>query len=138
MDNPKMKDFTLRDHFAGIAMSILGGKPIDPDSIKEEELVMTTSDFIAHRSYLMAEAMLRKREQYTDNGPLLPNADGPEADGVPKMSFGKYKGTKVDELPANYLLWLWENNCSDKSVKLWIGQNLPHLQDLKTAGMGDQ
>lgn len=25
------------------------------------------------------------------------------------MPFGKYKGTPVEDLPADYLTWLWEN-----------------------------
>jgi len=25
------------------------------------------------------------------------------------MPFGKYKGVKLEDVPASYLLWLWDN-----------------------------
>lgn len=37
-----------------------------------------------------------------------------------KMPFGKYKGEKIGNIPADYLLWLYENNKCDKSVREYI------------------
>ena len=30
------------------------------------------------------------------------------------MPFGKYKGTPMQDVPANYLLWLWDNGLKEK------------------------
>ena len=50
------------------------------------------------------------------------------------MPFGKYKGTPMGEVPASYLLWLWEEaqfwQKSDKQsdVAYYIRQNFHALE----------
>jgi len=36
------------------------------------------------------------------------------------MPFGKHKGDKMIEVPAEYLLWLYNNNLKDGNVKNYI------------------
>ena len=31
------------------------------------------------------------------------------------MPFGKYKGTPMQDVPASYLLWLWDNGLKERS-----------------------
>jgi uncharacterized protein (DUF3820 family) len=45
------------------------------------------------------------------------------------MSFGKYMGKKMANVPAPYLLWLYEKGCDHKGVKNYI---LANLEILKT------
>lgn len=35
-----------------------------------------------------------------------------------EMPFGKYKGKKMEDVPASYLLWLWDNG-------VWAETNKP-------------
>lgn len=44
------------------------------------------------------------------------------------MPFGKYKGTKMGNVPAEYLMWLYDNNKCDKAVREYIEDNLDVLQ----------
>lgn len=44
------------------------------------------------------------------------------------MPFGKYKGTPMKEVPAYYLLWLWDNDRMSPSVEHYIEQNLEVLE----------
>ena len=44
------------------------------------------------------------------------------------MESGKYAGQPIGEVPANYLLWLYDNNRANNKVKLYIAANLKHLQ----------
>jgi uncharacterized protein (DUF3820 family) len=44
------------------------------------------------------------------------------------MPFGKYKNKKMMEVPAKYLLWLFEKGCSDFAVKTYIHNNLQGLK----------
>lgn len=51
------------------------------------------------------------------------------------MPFGKHKGTAMANVPASYLLWLWEqwNNSmpegyANESVKAYIKDNLDELE----------
>lgn len=44
------------------------------------------------------------------------------------MPYGKYKGVEMQEVPASYLIWLYENDkCSD-SVKEYVEDNLEILK----------
>lgn len=44
------------------------------------------------------------------------------------MPWGKYQGTAIANVPADYLLWLYENNkCSD-DVKSYIEDNIDVLK----------
>lgn len=36
------------------------------------------------------------------------------------MPFGKYKGEKMEDVPASYLLWLYDNNKCNTQVKEYI------------------
>ena len=55
------------------------------------------------------------------------------------ISFGKHKGTPISEVPANYLLWMRDGDVRPGSEeRMWIEDNLQHLQDLKATGLGDQ
>ena len=40
------------------------------------------------------------------------------------MPWGKFKGTKMGNVPAEYLLWLYENDKCDEPVKEYIEDNL--------------
>lgn len=39
------------------------------------------------------------------------------------MPFGKYKGEKMEKVPASYLLWLRDQGCSHPDVKSYIAEN---------------
>lgn len=44
------------------------------------------------------------------------------------MPYGKHKGVEMQEVPASYLIWLYENDkCSD-SVKEYVEDNLEILK----------
>lgn len=40
------------------------------------------------------------------------------------MPWGKFKGTKMGNVPAEYLLWLYENDKCDEPVREYIEDNL--------------
>lgn len=43
------------------------------------------------------------------------------------MPFGKYKDRKMKDVPADYLLWLRDQNCRHNEVKNYIEENLTVL-----------
>jgi len=43
------------------------------------------------------------------------------------MPWGKYKGDKMINVPASYLIWLHTNNKCDKEVKQYIEDNMDVL-----------
>lgn len=43
------------------------------------------------------------------------------------MPFGKYKGEKMEKVPASYLLWLRDQNCNHPQIKDYIEENLTIL-----------
>jgi uncharacterized protein (DUF3820 family) len=45
------------------------------------------------------------------------------------MPFGKYKGTKLANVPASYLIWLYYNGLNPGSLKDYITDNLDVLKD---------
>jgi uncharacterized protein (DUF3820 family) len=45
-----------------------------------------------------------------------------------KMPFGKYKGKEMANVPAPYLLWLYDEGCSHQGVRQYILANLKGLQ----------
>jgi uncharacterized protein (DUF3820 family) len=56
----------------------------------------------------------------------------PELDDNSKMPFGVYKGRKMVNVPAVYLLWLWDEKKYTKEVGVYIEENLQALkQELK-------
>ncbi len=44
------------------------------------------------------------------------------------INFGKHKGQKLANVPANYLLWLYDNNKCDGSLRAYIRENLDILR----------
>lgn len=48
------------------------------------------------------------------------------------MTFGKFKGKKMIDVPAVYLLWLYDNGCDHPGVMQYIQDNLDVLN--KQAG----
>lgn len=43
------------------------------------------------------------------------------------MPFGKYQGDRLIDIPASYLLWLYENNKAG-SIKSYIEENLDAIR----------
>jgi uncharacterized protein (DUF3820 family) len=50
------------------------------------------------------------------------------------MPWGKYKGVKMANVPASYLIWLYENSKCDKQVKEYIKDNEDVLKAQKARG----
>lgn len=46
-----------------------------------------------------------------------------------RMPFGKYKGEKMANVPASYLLWLYENDKCNKEVKEYVLDNLDVIKE---------
>jgi len=44
------------------------------------------------------------------------------------MPFGKHKGVQMANVPAEYLLWLHDNNLNNQEVKAYIIDNLDVLK----------
>ena len=44
------------------------------------------------------------------------------------MPFGVHAGKAMANVPANYLLWLWDNQRTNEEVKKYICENLQALQ----------
>ena len=44
------------------------------------------------------------------------------------MPFGKYQGKKMANVPAHYLIWLYDNNKCNKEVRTYIVDNLDVLK----------
>lgn len=44
------------------------------------------------------------------------------------MPFGKYRGTTMANVPAVYLLWLFNKGCDHDGVKQYINSNLDILR----------
>lgn len=52
-------------------------------------------------------------------------------DGDYKMPFGKYKDERIEDVPADYLLWLWDNGMFSKTqdpVHQYIAENFSTLE----------
>jgi uncharacterized protein (DUF3820 family) len=45
------------------------------------------------------------------------------------MPYGKYKGTKMIDVPASYLLWLYENSYCSVTVNNYIKDNLDVIKE---------
>lgn len=45
-----------------------------------------------------------------------------------KMPWGKYEGEKMANVPAEYLLWCFNNNKCSKEVAVYIQDNLDVLK----------
>lgn len=44
------------------------------------------------------------------------------------MTFGKYQGYQLANVPAGYLIWLYENASINESLKAYIKDNLDALK----------
>lgn len=44
------------------------------------------------------------------------------------MPFGKYMGQKMANVPADYLIWLYENNKCNFGVRQYVRDNLKDLK----------
>lgn len=44
------------------------------------------------------------------------------------MPYGKYKDYKMANVPASYLMWLYDNNKCDKAVRWYIERNMDAIQ----------
>jgi uncharacterized protein (DUF3820 family) len=45
------------------------------------------------------------------------------------MPFGKYKGDKMTNVPASYLIWLYDNGKCSSDVSEYIKENLDVLNE---------
>jgi uncharacterized protein (DUF3820 family) len=45
------------------------------------------------------------------------------------MPFGKYKNEKMANIPASYLMWLYDNNKCSLEVREYIKDNLDVLRE---------
>jgi uncharacterized protein (DUF3820 family) len=45
------------------------------------------------------------------------------------MPFGKYAGQKLANIPASYLIWIFENNKCTAEVARYINENLDVLKE---------
>ena len=45
-----------------------------------------------------------------------------------QMPWGKYKGQQMQDVPAFYLIWLYENNKCNWQLKCYIEDNLDTLK----------
>lgn len=64
---------------------------------------------------------------------LMPTANVVITDNTP-MPFGKYRGKPMIDVPAHYLLWLFNQGCDHEGVKKYLIDNLDALN--KEAGRG--
>ena len=56
-----------------------------------------------------------------------------------KIHFGKYKGQELDDVPANYLLWLYESETiRNGAIYDYIVKNLQGLKKQREEGNGEQ
>lgn len=44
------------------------------------------------------------------------------------MPFGKYKGKEMEDVPAQYLLWLYSEGCDNEYVIDYVEENLDVLR----------
>ena len=58
----------------------------------------------------------------------MPNLPLPMTDQS-LMPFGKYKGKALANVPAHYLMWLWENTDLRDPLKTYIYNNLDVIKD---------
>ena len=43
------------------------------------------------------------------------------------MPFGKHRGSKMEDVPASYLLWLWNDNVQHSEVRAYIEESMSAL-----------
>lgn len=52
-----------------------------------------------------------------------------ELDDNSPMPWGKYKGEKMANVPATYLMWLYDNNKCNAEVQAYINDNMDALKE---------
>ncbi len=53
------------------------------------------------------------------------------------MPYGKYQGKAMEDVPASYLIWLYDNGRASPAVKKYIEDNMDVLQkEIKERGRG--
>jgi len=45
------------------------------------------------------------------------------------MPFGQFMGDDMEDVPASYLLWLYDNNKCNDAVRLYVKDNYEVLQE---------
>ena len=58
-------------------------------------------------------------QEYPKRSPALTDTD--------PMPFGKYKGTLMQDVPPDYLAWLWNQHCSHIEVSNYIYNSIDAL-----------
>lgn len=58
--------------------------------------------------------------------------------GPVKIYFGKYKGQNLEDVPAAYLMWLYENTDCYGAVKKYIEENMAGIKKQIEDGNGNQ
>jgi hypothetical protein len=51
---------------------------------------------------------------------LIQDKKYPALGDLDKMPFGKHKGVNMQDIPAQYLAWLWDAKCNNIQVKNYI------------------
>ena len=67
-------------------------------------------------------------EFYGDRPALVNDKKRFQMNDKSRMPFGKYKGEAMANVPADYLIWLLENDKCFGPVKEYIKENLPNLK----------
>lgn len=44
------------------------------------------------------------------------------------MSYGKYEGKQLKDVPADYLLWLYYNDRASKEIEEYVERNIEALE----------
>lgn len=76
-----------------------------------------STDYRTEQSGQHIKAICNKCDSYIQ---FLPQG----MNGESLMYFGKYKGFKLNAIPPDYLVWLYENVKTNGSLKLYIEANL--------------
>ena len=64
-----------------------------------------------------------------DGGVLIPKIQMSKLTDNSSMPFGKYKMQKMANIPADYLIWLFDNNKCTPEVAKYINENIDVLRN---------
>lgn len=82
--------------------------------------MISSKTFKRNQSELLIEDP-RKPGKFARREPTLEDED--------KMPFGKYEGVMMRNVPASYLMWLYENKCNNMKVANYIWNNFDAIND---------
>jgi len=107
-----------------------------PDEIRQEIHKIVDHSITPGQAFDAICRLRRDQVTFAQVAAALGNPDAPadqqpEAfDGDSLMPFGKYAGTKMDNVPANYLCWLWSQRPISRcpQVEAYIKENLLALK----------